>query len=124
MAKLFDLAKSNIGSILVALGFTTPLRKLIPVKKVYEDNLVFAFYHPKPFWEQHIVIVPKKRINSLDQATDFEIVAHIAKIAVRLVLDLKWDRYRLLTNGGKYQKVKYLHFHLASGRQIVKDEDI
>lgn len=32
--KLFNLAKTNPGSILVALGFTTPLGKLIPVKVV------------------------------------------------------------------------------------------
>lgn len=125
--KLFSIAKTSLGSILVELGFTTPLRKIIPVKKVFEDDLVFAFYHPKPFWEKHIVIVPKKKISVLDQAkeSDFQVVGHICKIAAKLVKDFKFEKmgYRIITNGGKYQKVKYLHFHLGIGKQIQTDED-
>ncbi len=93
--KLFSIAKTSLGSILVELGFTTPLRKIIPVKKVFEDDLVFAFYHPKPFWEKHIVIVPKKKISVLDQAkeSDFQVVGHICKIAAKLVKDFKFEKW-------------------------------
>lgn len=120
--KLFSVAKSSFGSILVELGFTTPLRKILPVKKLYEDDSVFAFYHPKPFWEKHIVLVPKKKISILDQASgeDFIIMGHMCEVAAKLVNDLGFTKldYRLVTNGGKLQKVKYLHFHLGIGRQI------
>ena len=109
------------------MGFTTPLSKILPVKKVYEDKKVLAFWHPKPFWEKHIVIVPKKKISNLYEAKDddFETISHICKTASKLVndLDLKPLGYRLITNGGKYQKVKYLHFHLGAGKQIQTDEE-
>ena len=44
--------------ILIALGFS----KL--VKNVYEDKQVLAFYHPKPTYKLHILIVPKHKIIS------------------------------------------------------------
>lgn len=118
--KLFELAKSRLGTILVELGFTTPLRKLIPVRKVYEDELVFAFYHPKPFWDKHIVIVPTRKISVLDAANELDqaLLGHLCLVAGKLATELGWDSYTLVTNGGKYQKVKYLHFHLGSGAQI------
>lgn len=125
--RLFSIAKSKLGTILVQLGFTTSLRKIIPVKKVYEDEKVFAFYHPKPFWEKHIVIVPIKKISVLNQANgaDFLIMGHICKVAAEIVNKNNFEKMgvRFLTNGGKYQKVKYLHFHLAIGKQILTDEE-
>jgi len=124
--KLFSVAKSWLGPLLVQLGFAPPLSKILPVKKVYEDAKVLAFYHPKPFWEIHIVIVPKMKISVLDTAReeDFAIMGHICRVASEIVRKLKLDSkgYRLVTNGGKYQKVKYLHFHLGAGKQIQIDE--
>ena len=120
--KLFELTKSKLGTILVQLGFTTPFRKVIPVKKVYEDKLTFAFYHPKPLWQVHMVIVPKKKISVLGDAenSDFKIIGHLCSVAAKLIkqLHLELEGYRLITNGGKYQKIKYLHFHLVSGKQL------
>ena len=124
---LFGVAKSTLGKFLVQLGFTTPLSKILPVKKVYEDKNVLAFHHPKPFWETHIVIVPKKSIGNLDEARDedLEFIGRIAKVARDLVKQFELNKlgYRLLTNGGKYQKVKYLHFHLGAGKQLLVDEE-
>lgn len=96
--------------ILISLGIS----KL--VKKVYEDELVLAFYHPKPTYKLHILIVPKHKIFSLDKSkeSDFETITHIIKVATNLIKDLKIKDYRLITNGGIYQKIKYLHFHLVS----------
>lgn len=124
MSRLFSLAKSGFGGILTQLGFATPLRKILPINKVYEDKQVLAFWHPKPFWEKHIVIVPKKKISVLAEASgeDFLVMGHICAVAAKLVKDLEFDDgYRLITNGGQYQKVKYLHFHLAAGKQIGSD---
>lgn len=127
MSSLFSLAKSGLGKFIVSLGFTTPLSKILPVKKVYEDDQVLAFYHPKPFWEIHIVIVPKTGIVSLDtlKPASSALMGHICLVAARLVkeLNLVNQGYRLLTNGGRYQKVKYMHFHLGAGRQLQTDED-
>lgn len=127
MKSLFLLAKSKLGPLLTELGFATPLRNLLPVKKVYQDDQVMAFYHPKPFWETHIVIVPTHKITVLGEAKDhdFIIMGHICKVAAQLIKELQLEQrgYRLVTNGGIYQKVKYLHFHLGAGKQLQIDED-
>ncbi|WP_223292252.1 HIT domain-containing protein [Salipaludibacillus neizhouensis] len=41
------------------------LNGLLPVKKVIETERVLAFYHTRPKFEAHIVVIPKKHIPSL-----------------------------------------------------------
>ncbi len=92
-----------------------------PVEKLYEDDEVLAYYHTKPFWEVHIVIIPKKHIPSLSivEDSDLGIVTKIIQIARDLSKDLNmWDGIKLLTNMWKFQDTPHLHFHLAQWRQI------
>ena len=42
----------------------------------FEDENVLAFYHTKPYWEIHIVIVPKKHLSSFT-TVDFDSVEAI-----------------------------------------------
>ncbi len=37
-----------------------------------------------------------------------------------LVEGLELDRYRLICNGGAYQDVPHLHFHLVSGDPLLR----
>lgn len=72
-----------------------------PVEKLYEDNLVIAYFHTKPFWEKHIVIIPKKHISNLSmfEDTDSEIILRILKVAKNLSKDLDMNKgIQLLTN--------------------------
>lgn len=72
-----------------------------PVEKLYEDNLVIAYFHTKPFWEKHIVIIPKKHISNLSmfEDTDSEIILRILKVAKNLSKDLDMSKgVQLLTN--------------------------
>src|SRR5438105_2170353 len=41
------------------------LNKQIDIKKVKETDNVLAFYHTRPYWPVHIVVIPKKHISSL-----------------------------------------------------------
>ena len=74
-----------------------------PVEKVRETENVLAYKHTRPFWETHIVVVPKKHIASL------------------LTLEESDAAVRVLTNLGDYQDSKHLHFHINSGDQILPD---
>ncbi len=79
------------------------------------------FWHPKPFWEQHILIVPKKAIKDLVslKREDFIYLDEIYKVAQEIIIELNWeDDYFLLTNGGKRQEVNQLHFHLGKGEKL------
>lgn len=118
---LFSLVKSPLGDLIVGLAFGK-ISKSLPVKRVKETDKVIAFWHPKPFWEKHIVIVPKKAIKSLTSISqsDLEYLSEILVVAKEIVKELDWKEYTLLVNGGTRQEVNQIHFHLQTGGQIVK----
>lgn len=119
--KAFDISKTSIGDLIVGIAFEK-FSKLLPVKKVKENNKVIAFWHPRPFWENHIVLVPKKAIKSLTVITpqDSSYISEVYLIAKEIVKELGWDKsgYTILVNGGDRQEVGQIHFHLQCGKQL------
>lgn len=96
---------------------------VIPSKKVYEDEDIFAFYDISPIAPVHILIVPKKHISSVDDINEdnAEIVAKIFKSIPFLAKQLGLENgYRVITNCGKDagQTVSHLHFHLLGGKTM------
>jgi histidine triad (HIT) family protein len=98
------------------------------VEKILETKNALAFYHTKPFWETHIVVIPKRHIGSLltlektDEEIFLELFEIIKKIAGRVVAEK--GAARVLTNLGKYQESKHLHFHIYSGERIRPDNAV
>ncbi len=92
------------------------------INKVLETDLVLAFHHTRPFWPVHIVVVPKRHISSLlaleagDDGLLIEIFEVVKKIAAQVVEE--HGGARVLTNLGKYQDSKHLHFHINYGDQL------
>jgi histidine triad (HIT) family protein len=90
-----------------------------PINKVIETDNVLAFHHTRPFWPAHIVVVPKRHISSLltlepsDNELLIELFEVIKKIAAQVVAE--HGGARVLTNLGKYQDSKHLHFHINFG---------
>ncbi|HUR97980.1 MAG TPA: HIT domain-containing protein, partial [Pyrinomonadaceae bacterium] len=41
-----------------------------PVEKVLETENVLAYHHTRPFWEIHIVVIPKTHVDSLLRVED------------------------------------------------------
>ena len=91
------------------------------VTKLYESNNVLAFYHTKPVYKIHIVIVSKKHILDLPSFTDAElnILNEMMRVARDLSQDLPpEDGVRLITNIGAYQDTPHVHFHLVVGEKL------
>lgn len=90
----------------------------INIEKIQETDNVLAFYHTKPCWTTHIVIVPKKHIPSILEA-DLEIIKEIFELANNIIKEQKLNEtnYKIITNGGTFQESKHLHFHLVSGKK-------
>ena len=89
------------------------------VDKLIETEHVLAYHHTRPFWETHIVIVPKTHIDSLltvDNETLAELLEVVKIVASQVVAEK--GGARVLTNLGEYQDSKHLHFHVNSGKQI------
>ncbi len=96
------------------------------VNRVHESANVLAYHHTRPFWETHIVVIPKRHVSSLLTMTDddnallaelFEVIRLVAK---RVVAEK--GAARILTNLGEYQDSKHLHFHVYSGEQLPRQE--
>jgi histidine triad (HIT) family protein len=89
----------------------------LPVKRLLETDRVLAFEHPTPAYRVHILIVPKKQIEGLEQVTnvDRDLLSEVFFVARQLVEKLGLDEYRVIVNGGANQEVKQLHFHLVAG---------
>lgn len=98
------------------------------VIKLIETDNILAFYHTKPFWETHIVVIPKKHISSIltveekDEYLLNELLKVVRQIAGKVVQEK--GAARILTNLGKYQESKHLHFHINSGEQIRPDNKV
>lgn len=92
------------------------------VKVVIETDNVLAFYHTRPFYPVHIVVIPKLHIGSLLDTTAehsallLELLDVIRRVA-RQVMD-EHGAARVLTNLGQYQDSKHLHWHVISGAAI------
>lgn len=98
--------------------------KQISTVKVYEDKDVYAFKDIHPVAPVHIVVIPRKHIESINDINDrnskelqevFEAIPKIARIAM---VDKKG--YRVISNVGNDggQTVNHLHFHIIGGRKL------
>lgn len=94
----------------------------IEVQVCFENERVFAFFHTNPIWEQHVVLLPKRHIESLvtmDEG-DNELLLELMTVARRIAADFM-DRFgscRVYTNMGEYQSSKHLHWHIGCGTQL------
>jgi histidine triad (HIT) family protein len=95
----------------------------IPAKIVYEDDQVLAFHDVHPQAPVHVLIVPKKPIDRVENAAaeDTPLLGHMMWTATRIAKDLKLsDGYRLVMNNGENagQSVFHIHLHLLAGRHF------
>lgn len=97
----------------------------IPAQKVFEDDTVIAFRDLSPKAPQHVLIVPKKHIQSVAHfaAEDKELAAHIfvdvvPKLAAELGIADGGFRIVMNTGDDGGQTVNHLHVHLLGGRKM------
>jgi histidine triad (HIT) family protein len=87
----------------------------LPVKRLRETDNLLAFFHPRPIYPFHILILPKQALGSLaDLEPDNPFLADMLAAVQSLVNQYELHAYRLIVNGGEYQDFPHLHFHLVS----------
>lgn len=87
----------------------------IPVHHLRETDSLLAFFHPRPDYPFHVILLPKKAIRSfsdLEPADPF--VADLVTVAQSLIIENHLPAYRLIVNGGEVQEFPHLHVHLVS----------
>ena len=118
---LLQLARSKISRSIIGWGFAH-MSFAIPVKRLRETPTLLAFYHPNPGYPTHILLVPKKAVSSLTDLNpaDTGFLTDLVSTVQELVTELNLEPagYRLIVNGGSYQEIPQLHFHLVSGSSL------
>lgn len=114
----FTLARSKKAGPLIS-WMIAHMSFLIPGQRLRETETLLAFYHPRPAYPVHILLLPKRPYPSLLALPpdDTHFLADLLQTVQSLVaeLNLESSGYRLITNGGPFQDVPHLHFHLVAG---------
>lgn len=122
---LFRIAKGPFIGEIVGNAFQY-CSLIIPVKKVYNSKEITAFYHPRPSYENHIIILPKRAVKNLQEMALDSFSHYFVKIW-ETVKDICVrhpeynDSFVLIANGGKRQEVQQVHFHMFTNHEIVNE---
>ena len=103
--------------------FEKIINREIPADILYEDELSIVIKDISPQAPTHLLIIPKKVIPKLSDATDEDqnILGNLMLLAGKIAEQLELDEtFRLVVNNGAKagQSVFHLHLHLLSGRSL------
>ncbi len=94
----------------------------IPSKEVYEDEDVLAFEDLHPVAPTHVLVIPKRHIDSVSTATDADagVLGKVQVAAAKIAADQGLKDFRVVTNNGRGagQSVFHVHYHLLAGRRM------
>lgn len=104
--------------------FCKIIKKEIPSKVVYEDDLILAFEDINPQAKVHTLVVPKEHIdNNLSlKESHKELIGYVfLKInEIAKQKGIEKTGFRILNNCGKNagQEVQHIHWHILGGEPI------
>ena len=104
--------------------FTKIINKEIEANIVYEDDDILAFEDISPQAPIHILIIPKKEIQTTNdiKADDSYLIGRLVLVAKDIAQQkgIDKDGYRLVMNcnGDGGQTVFHIHMHLIGGRKL------
>lgn len=116
--------RNHLENLMAETIFSKIIRREIPAKIVYEDELSLAFHDVSPQAPVHVLVIPKKPIVSLDAATeeDMQLLGHLQWVIRQVARELNIHEtgYRVVTNCGADggQSVYHIHYHLLGGRPL------
>ena len=95
----------------------------IPSQRVYEDEHCIAFMDIDPKAPTHLLVIPRKHIESLDALSpqDQDLMGHLVTRIPEIARNQGLDKgYRTVVNTGVEggQVVYHIHFHILGGRQM------
>ena len=94
----------------------------IPSTRVYEDDEVIAFRDIAPRAPTHILVIPRRHIDSVADLTEADgpLLGRMFAVTAQVARDegIADAGYRVVSNVGRWagQTVDHLHLHLMGGR--------
>ena len=104
--------------------FEQIINREVPAQIIYEDDRCVAFRDINPQAPIHVLVIPKKAIPRLGEATDSDetLLGHLLLTAAEIAKreGIAENGYRLVVNQGWHagESVPHLHVHLLGGRQM------
>ncbi len=102
--------------------FSKIIKREIPADIIYEDDSAIAFRDVNPQAPVHFLVIPKKPIVKLSEATneDQSLLGHLLLIASKVAAQEGLTSFRLVTNNGAEagQSVFHLHIHVLGDRSF------
>lgn len=97
--------------------FCKIITKQIPANFLIETDTLIVIEDIRPSAEVHLLLVPKTHVPSvLELETGHNFLSDALEIAKTLIADKNIAKaYKLVFNGGKYQVVPHVHWHLLGG---------
>ena len=84
--------------------FSKIVRKEIPAKIVYEDDVSLAFHDLQAQAPVHVLVIPKRQIDSIEHATDEDaaLLGHLQIVIQKVarILNIHASGYRVVMNCG------------------------
>ena len=94
----------------------------IPCEEIYKDEKCLAFKDVEPQAPVHILIIPRKRIKSLNEAEriDIELLGHLLFVTKKVANLAGIKEWRTIINTGEKagQTIFHLHLHIIGGRAL------
>ena len=92
----------------------------IPSRKLYEDDEILAFHDIQPAAPVHILLVPKRHVDSLATCDESHagVLGRMLAMAGRLAREAgSTDGFRTIINTGRvgHQEVYHVHMHVLGG---------
>jgi len=102
--------------------FCRIVRGEIPAKLVAQTDTAVAFRDIDPKAPVHVLVIPRKHVASLSEASDPTMIGDLAMLAAEIAEreGIAESGYRTVinTNGDAGQTVAHLHLHLLGGRRM------
>ncbi len=107
--------------------FDKIIRKEIPADIVFESDEILAFKDIHPLAPVHVLIIPKKRIATINDLSDDDglLVGKMFLVARDIARDLNISEkgYKLLFRVGEHggQEIPHIHLHLIGGARLTEN---
>ena len=104
--------------------FEMILDKELESEIIYEDEDIFSIKDINPIAPVHLLIIPKKRINTINDVSEEDtlLIGKMVQVAKNLAnqYEINESGYRLIfnTNDDGGQTVYHIHLHLIGGEKL------
>ena len=104
--------------------FEMILDKELESEIIYEDEDIFSIKDINPIAPVHLLIIPKKRINTINDVSEEHtlLIGKMVQVAKNLAIEYQINEsgYRLIfnTNDDGGQTVYHIHLHLIGGEKL------